>query len=923
MSVWWDFENCNLPAGANVFRVAHSITAAVRACGIKGPIQITAFGDILQLSRSNQEALSSTGINLTHIPHGGKNSADRSLLVDLMYWVSQNPPPAHLFLISGDRDFASILHRLRMNNYNILLASPESAPGVLCSAASIMWQWNALVRGENLIGKHFNQPPDGPYGSWYGHYRVSLEDPFSLIEQAASPRAEESCESNSDVKPRPVPKLVMRQIRQIVNSCPKGVSITELRAELFKSNVSIDKDLYGYKKFSRFLLSMPHILKLQAEGDGQFVVRNIAPKVPEPVDSSPGKSAMPVSNDGDNFTKSSKLDGEERSITKTAGGKSSLPPSPQVNVEESPTKVEELPPLDKNVEKTSNVHISTGHLPLAEAQVSPSEVGLFQRIWTKWFSGGDDDSAKRTHCIPYECSTPGNSSEKTKSEEATLKSSQSADPVASLSSHSKESILEDKTAKSSEAYSDKSSTSSGFFRQIINWCDKFWNGGLGLDISSDQSNERLNMIDGHSGKHEIFSTELFWNDMESFIHSPKGSGLVSQSKTRLQMGQNLQKEGPLAIRSLKESDLLHLVDLLVSNKKWVEESPSLASPFRLSRPISKTSGLSHPHGSNGLRSIFLATSPQSEVQRLQEDDNRDKKYQNVPHTGVSLPVSNKKLSERTKSEILADCQKLVEECLKEHPQGFNMGSFRKRFIDRYGYPLDIQKLGYQKLASLLQNIPGVQVESTYIIPSWKVASSSSLETTIPNIQENAINSRSELMDASRKDDHFNSPWEELGPVAGKTADRKEMESRSTKDVEGETRRQTHHTYEPSLSDDDDLSDSDGDSPSLTRSEQHGKPKLNEEDSSLLHILDSWYGSKEDNNRRDRSEHVNDSVDCSKNLGSSGTGIKNENLAGNNGRKQRPVRSYNFVSESGGENKDKLIDGILGSLKKSGDSRMQT
>ena len=70
VSVWWDFENCNLPSGVNVYRVSQAITAAVRGNGIKGPIQITAFGDVLQLSRTNQEALSSTGVNLTHIPNG-------------------------------------------------------------------------------------------------------------------------------------------------------------------------------------------------------------------------------------------------------------------------------------------------------------------------------------------------------------------------------------------------------------------------------------------------------------------------------------------------------------------------------------------------------------------------------------------------------------------------------------------------------------------------------------------------------------------------------------------------------------------------------------------------------------------------------------------------------------------------------------
>lgn len=59
-----------MPCNVNVFKVTQFITAAVRSVGIKGPIQVTAFGDVMQLSRANQEALSSTGINLTHVPNG-------------------------------------------------------------------------------------------------------------------------------------------------------------------------------------------------------------------------------------------------------------------------------------------------------------------------------------------------------------------------------------------------------------------------------------------------------------------------------------------------------------------------------------------------------------------------------------------------------------------------------------------------------------------------------------------------------------------------------------------------------------------------------------------------------------------------------------------------------------------------------------
>lgn len=186
-----------------------------------------------------------------------------------MYWVSQNPPPAHLFLISGDRDFASILHRLRMNNYNILLASPDNAPGVLCSAASIMWPWHALLMGENLTGKYFNQPPDGPYGSWYGHYKVPLEDPFSFVERPAFSPDEKLSEPGSDSKLQmmpngsdsklsPIPRTVVKEkIRNILKSHPKGISVTDLRAQLEKCNLGLDRPYYGHKSFPAFLHQCP------------------------------------------------------------------------------------------------------------------------------------------------------------------------------------------------------------------------------------------------------------------------------------------------------------------------------------------------------------------------------------------------------------------------------------------------------------------------------------------------------------------------------------------------------------------------------------------------------------------------------------------------------------------------------------------
>lgn len=108
VSVWWDFDSCSIPVGVNILSVTQRITLALRAYGMKSPVTINSFGDVLQLSRVNQEALASTGINHTHIPNiSGKSNAYSFLAVDLFSWVFQNPSPAHVFIISGDSGLTS------------------------------------------------------------------------------------------------------------------------------------------------------------------------------------------------------------------------------------------------------------------------------------------------------------------------------------------------------------------------------------------------------------------------------------------------------------------------------------------------------------------------------------------------------------------------------------------------------------------------------------------------------------------------------------------------------------------------------------------------------------------------------------------------------------------------------------------------
>ena len=86
---------------------------------------------------------------------------------------------------------------------------------------------------------------------------------------------------------------------------------------------------------------------------------------------------------------------------------------------------------------------------------------------------------------------------------------------------------------------------------------------------------------------------------------------------------------------------------------------------------------------------------------MQLEHDREERYQNLPHIGVCQPVIDKKPLDRSRSEILAHCQKIVDEILKEYPEGFKMSVFRILFLDRHGSSLDVQKAWLPKIGMTL------------------------------------------------------------------------------------------------------------------------------------------------------------------------------------------------------------------------------
>ncbi|KAL5561090.1 hypothetical protein UlMin_030837 [Ulmus minor] len=146
-SVWWDIENCQVPKGCDSHTIAQNISSALVKMKYCGPVSISAYGDTNRIPSSVQQALSSTGIGLNHVPAGVKDASDKKILVDMLFWAVDNPAPANYLLISGDRDFSNCLHQLRMRRYNILLAQPQKASAALIAAAKSVWLWTSLSAG--------------------------------------------------------------------------------------------------------------------------------------------------------------------------------------------------------------------------------------------------------------------------------------------------------------------------------------------------------------------------------------------------------------------------------------------------------------------------------------------------------------------------------------------------------------------------------------------------------------------------------------------------------------------------------------------------------------------------------------------------------------------------------------------------------
>ncbi|KAI0637224.1 NYN domain-containing protein [Trametes polyzona] len=148
VAIFWDYENCAPPCTVPGYDVVNNIRQVAHQYGT-----VKLFKAYLELSEQSsskslglRSELQSCGVSLTDCPHNGrKDVADKMMIVDMLTYAIDNPAPATVVLISGDRDFVYAVSVLRLRRYRVVVVAPYSAHTSLKSQASTVLDWDTDI----------------------------------------------------------------------------------------------------------------------------------------------------------------------------------------------------------------------------------------------------------------------------------------------------------------------------------------------------------------------------------------------------------------------------------------------------------------------------------------------------------------------------------------------------------------------------------------------------------------------------------------------------------------------------------------------------------------------------------------------------------------------------------------------------------
>ena len=277
VGVFWDAENVTIPTKASPDDVIAKLRSALARFGrIKDSVRVYGEYDGALVRFG---PLSARGCTLRHTPHiGGKDVADRAILVDMMLFAMDHPPPSTLVLISGDSDFSNVLSVLRDRGYRVLLIYPATVTrAALRHSAEIALQWELDVLGLSKKKSAAETAPATGHSTLASPPRPvkGLQHQSPIARGAPSPSAglrSSPLASGAERKEetRSVPELsVFTELIDVLNVLHEEtgegqLAYTQVGVQLLRKNLNIYKRQDGYRTFGAYALAAKerHIVRL-------------------------------------------------------------------------------------------------------------------------------------------------------------------------------------------------------------------------------------------------------------------------------------------------------------------------------------------------------------------------------------------------------------------------------------------------------------------------------------------------------------------------------------------------------------------------------------------------------------------------------------------------------------------------------------
>ncbi|EJD51940.1 hypothetical protein AURDEDRAFT_181512 [Auricularia subglabra TFB-10046 SS5] len=139
VAVFWDIENCAIPATVHGGAAVSYIESVAREYGICSPFR--AYSSVIDgISYQKKSDLITAGVSLipTHV-----KMADHVLITDMLEWAFENPTSSTIVLVTGDRDFSYTISLLRRRGIRVVLIAPKAAAhSPLAAQAARVVEWN-------------------------------------------------------------------------------------------------------------------------------------------------------------------------------------------------------------------------------------------------------------------------------------------------------------------------------------------------------------------------------------------------------------------------------------------------------------------------------------------------------------------------------------------------------------------------------------------------------------------------------------------------------------------------------------------------------------------------------------------------------------------------------------------------------------